>query len=305
MSLIGHMASELLLTPEFIGAVSRSASRRYKSYQIDKRDGGKRLIHHPSRELKALQRWMLSTVISSWPIHEAATAYHPNGSIKKNISPHLKNRYLLKLDFQDFFPSITAADLRTLLGAGVSDQLGWTEPDIKVFLSIVCRNEQLTIGAPTSPALSNAVCFEFDTKLAQWATKHGASYTRYADDISLSCNTPNVLKDGVSAVDEIIKGLEAPKGLVLNTKKTRNLSKKNRRVVTGLIITDEATVSIGRETKRKIRALIHKFEELSETERQSLAGLLAHAFDVEPDLLNRLTIKYGHALVQRARRAGA
>jgi RNA-directed DNA polymerase len=305
MSLIGHIASELLLTPEFVGAVSRSASRRYKNYEIDKRDGGKRLIHHPSRELKALQRWMLHTVISSWPIHEAATAYRPHGSIKENISPHLMNRYLLKLDFQDFFPSITAGDLRTFLSTGISDRLGWTDADIKVFLSLVCRHERLTIGAPTSPAISNAVCFELDTRVAQWAAEHDISYTRYADDISLSCNKPNVLKDGAVAVEEILKKLVVPKGLTLNLKKTRNLSKKNRRVVTGLVITDEGTASIGRETKRRIRALIHKFETLSHPERQSLAGLLSHAFDVEPDLLNRLTIKYGQKLVQRARRAGA
>src|SRR5687768_18266936 len=105
MSLIGHIAHELLLTPSFVGAVARSASHRYKTYEIDKRGGGTRSIHHPSRELKALQRWLLKNVIADWPVHESATAYRPSSSIKANVSKHLKNKFLLKVDFENFFPS--------------------------------------------------------------------------------------------------------------------------------------------------------------------------------------------------------
>ena len=39
----------------------------------------------------------------------------------------------------------------------------WNSADVDAFCNIVCRNSVLTIGAPTSPTLSNAICYEMDT----------------------------------------------------------------------------------------------------------------------------------------------
>jgi hypothetical protein len=39
---------------------------------------------------------------------------------------------------------------------------------------------------------------------------------------------------------------------------------------------------------------------LSTSERRSLAGTLSYAVSIEPDLLNRLIIKFGSAVVRQA-----
>ena len=155
--LIEKMATELGIPVRFVQKLANSASHEYKSYNIPKRSGGFREIHHPSRQLKGLQRWLLTNVIDKFPVHEAATAYRKGGSIFKNAATHATSRYLLRMDFENFFPSIKSADLRAYLHRCAEHQLveldGWTSNDTDLFCQIVLRHSALTIGAPTSPRM--------------------------------------------------------------------------------------------------------------------------------------------------------
>jgi len=75
-----------------------------------------------------------------------------------------------------------------------------------------------------------------------------------------------------------------------------------RRAVTGLLITHDGQISIGRAHKRRIRALIcqniHK--KMDEEGKASLQGWLAYILDVEPELFNRLCQKYSAGVVNSA-----
>jgi RNA-directed DNA polymerase len=303
VSLQSQIAADLFLSAQYVSVVTRTASRRYKEYTISKRSGGLRTIFHPSRELKALQRWLLAKVISQWSVHNSASAYREGRGVKDNAAAHRSQPFILKLDFDTFFPSISVSDVKSFLEAGPAAAMQWGPRDIWTFNSLVCRNGQLTIGAPTSPALSNVLCFELDSRLSSWAAERDITYTRYADDITFSCGTPGRLKDAELFVEGTLKALQIPRGLNLNRAKTRHLSRKNRRVVTGLVLTPEGQLSLGRKIKRRLRSLIHSYGKLSATERRSLAGLLSYAIGIEPDLLNRLIIKFGPAVVEQARRA--
>jgi Reverse transcriptase (RNA-dependent DNA polymerase) len=207
------------------------------------------------------------------------------------------------MDFADFFPSITANDIVALVRENL-DRLpdGWQDIDTSLFCSLACRSGALTIGAPTSPALANAVCYELDEKLTDLSKKKSTVYTRYADDLFFSTTEPNVLSGIAAEVPEIVKGLRYPKNLRINRAKTRNLSKRGRRAITGLIVTNDATLSIGRRAKRRLRSQVHNFSLLNETERDQLRGWLAYCKGVEPEFINRLNLKFGSERVLEARR---
>jgi len=81
-----------------------SAPRRYKIYEIPKRNGGTRVIAQPARDLKILQRYLLDTKLHQFPVHPAATAYVQRKNIAFNASLHTESSFILKLDFQNFFP---------------------------------------------------------------------------------------------------------------------------------------------------------------------------------------------------------
>ena len=91
-----------------IRAIVRSASHRYKTYTIPKRTGGRREISQPTPAVKFIQRWLCRNVFSHFPIHDAAQAYKAGANIGANARIHVRQNYLLKVDFENFFPSLRA-----------------------------------------------------------------------------------------------------------------------------------------------------------------------------------------------------
>lgn len=146
-----------------------TASKRYKVYDIPKRTGGTRVIEQPSREIKAIQRWLNRTFITRFPVHKNATAYSKGASIRDNASRHLRSNFTLRADFKSFFPSFKGHHVAMfLLERAREHGVQLTGEDISFVRRIVCRNDSLTIGAPSSPLLTNAMMFDFDEAMSRW-----------------------------------------------------------------------------------------------------------------------------------------
>lgn len=276
-------------------SLSSTASRRYKVYTIPKRTGGERLIEHPSRELKAIQRWIVRALIDQFPVHEAATAYRKGSGIRENAERHRTTKYTNRYDFSNFFPSFSRDRiLYYILEQSKKLSIELSSHDLEFIGNIVCRNGKLTIGAPSSPAISNAMMFEFDSRMHQACLQRGLVFSRYADDIFVSSFAPNQL-DGISKLIVQSKRGISHLQLRLNHRKTAYLSKKYKRTITGVIITPQHTLSIGRERKREIKSLIHEWinDDIEPTKFYYLKGLFAFAIDIEPQFKHRLIEKYG------------
>lgn len=297
--MIEAMSRTLAWTPQRVIALARNASYCYKIYTIPKRGGGDRIIYHPSKSLKSAQRWLVDNYICKLPVHTAATAYRSGTNIRHNAAVHAQHRYLLRMDFADFFQSIESRDIALLV-----DSSDWAErfsdADRAAFLSIVCRRGRLTIGAPSSPGLANAVCYDMDTRLTEIAYQIGASYSRYADDLFFSSDVTGALFEIEPEVHAVVAKLECPKNLKINSAKTRHLSRRHRRTITGLTIGCKGEISIDRELKRRIRATLHKFDEISEDAKRHLCGLLAFVNSVDKPTLAWLAEHHGEDLLRRA-----
>ena len=65
--------------------------------------------------------------------------------------------------------------------------------------------------------------------------------------------------------------------------------------VTGLRITPDGNVSVGRELKRKIRVFAHKAskQKIGEEELGWLRGMLAYVSSIEPHFAEQIRLKYG------------
>jgi hypothetical protein len=277
----------------------------YKVYTIPKKSGGVREIAQPAKETKFIQHWLIKNIFQKLPIHSAAMAYMLDCSIKKNAFAHKDNNYITKFDFQSFFNSIKADDLIIHISKHLNIRLSFEE--IKDIARISCikikgneGNEGLclSIGAPSSPILSNTIMFEFDNEVSNWCSNRGITYTRYADDLTFSTNTKGVSSTIEPVIREILQNIEYPR-LSFNAKKTVHLSRKYQRRITGLIINNDGNISLGRKRKREISTLIHKFslQLLSETEIYSLQGLLGFAKDAEPLFLARMRDKYSSNVI--------
>lgn len=296
MTLVERISSDLGLSVNYVNLVARTASHRYKTYGIPKKTGGVRTIEHPARELKLLQRWLVRNLFAGIPVHKAASAYKRGSSIYRNATQHKARNFILKVDFKDFFPSIRGDDVARLLDANRTLLRSWiiTPFDIEIVRGLVCRNDRLTIGAPSSPLLSNLVMSDFDEKWATLCREKHVVYTRYADDLYFSTSERNVLERILADLREDLKHRRHPV-LQINEQKTVFTSRKRRRLVTGLVLTPAGSISLGRRRKRLIKSLVFQNSQgrLKPEQVESLKGMLSYARSVEPSFIEALRRKYG------------
>ena len=138
--ILHQMSSDLGLPSNFLWNFAKGASHAYRTYHVEKKDGNVRTIHHPSKQLKAMQRWLVDAIISKWPVHPAATAYRTGKSIFDNARAHAASKYLLRMDCQDFFPSITELDIRHFIADKPTLFPGWMLTISKLFADFSARS---------------------------------------------------------------------------------------------------------------------------------------------------------------------
>lgn len=276
---------------------------KYKIYKIPKRHSGVRIIAQPTSEVKAIQRKLVNFLRTRLCIHECATAYEVGKGIKENALPHAKNQYLLKMDLANFFNSITPEVFKNALDydSVELDESTWMtlvnvffwSPGKKLTGKLV-----LSVGAPSSPFISNYIMKRFDQQISDLCEKVGVTYTRYADDMTFSTNNQNVLFSLKDNIGPLLHDHGYTK-IKINESKTVFSSKAHNRHVTGVTLTNAGKLSVGRDKKRYASSLIFRFKlaELGHDDILSLKGLLAHYFHIEPSFRCSMEKKYGINLI--------
>ncbi|MEK2646090.1 retron St85 family RNA-directed DNA polymerase [Bdellovibrio sp. BCCA] len=286
------------LTQWGLMAFANTASHRYKVYKIPKKKGGTRTVEQPSKEVKFLQRVLIEMLFSRLPVHSAATAYVKGKGIAHNANQHVRSKYFVKFDFSDFFPSIKAHNIQSMLKRNLEARgINLPASDLTLITNICCKKGQLVIGAPSSPILSNLIMYEFDKEFAERMANRGVVYTRYADDICLSSEYPNRLSDCDKEIMSVLSDFTDLK-LKLNTAKTVHVSKKKKVIITGVTVTSDSSLSVGRVRKKFLRAKIHRAltGNLSPEHMKSLAGEIAYIDSIESGFYRSLIAKYGDEL---------
>lgn len=302
--LVWRLSDATGLPPGDVERIISTAEYRYKVFPIAKRSGGTRWIAQPSRELKTLQGLVIAEMSLHLPIHSAVHSYIRGRGIRSNAQPHIQSSYLLKVDFKDFFPSVHVLDLTLHLQKFAPNAYSADEVvELSKMLFWIPGGKQiprLSIGAPSSPFISNSLLFDIDSAIAEAASSIGAIYTRYADDLSISSQTPHALDKFQDVLRKILSSVPYPR-LRLNRKKTVFASKRGRRVVTGLVLNSVNDLSLGRERKKLIRVMAYKksLGQLSADDLKRLRGYLAFAKDIEPrfvqSLIERLpSLQFGY-----------
>lgn len=305
MSLLGEIAVGTGLPLSDLARIVLTAPRRYKVYQIPKRDGTLRTIAQPSRELKIVQHFLLRNYLNKYRVHRCAMGYVKGRNILENAQTHSGDDVILKLDFKDFFPGIKADDWRRYVLRHRDGPLKKADIAITTLIFFwgmrTAEPRCLSIGAPTSPILSNILLYKLDEKLSTLADSRGVSYTRYADDITVSARNVRRILSFERAIRREVGRLRSPK-LVFNDDKRGVYHSGQRRLVTGLVLTPDGNVSIGRDRKREISALLHRFslEQLDLESVGRLKGLLGFAIANEPDFVDRMRLKYGDSVLDCA-----
>jgi len=241
----------------------------YRRFYMPKKTGGQRLISAPMPRLKRAQHWILENLLSKIPLHDCAHGFVNERSIVTNAAPHVGRDLVINMDLQDFFPTITYPRVK-----GVFRSFGYSE-QISTILALICtepETEEVEIdgetfhvatserhlpqGAPTSPALTNVLCYRFDRRIIGMADKLGFTYTRYADDLTFSAKGSDAA--GFRKLLWRAKAIIQDEGFRMHPDKLRIMRRGERQEVTGLVVND--SVGIDRRMMRKFKALVFQIE---------------------------------------------
>ena len=226
---LSSLARDLGFEAKTLYAVSNALDKHYRQVCLPKKDGGVRTLSVPDPLLKTIQRRIAQVLLVHMPVSSYATAYRYGGSTRRNAAPHVGQPVLFKLDIQHFFDRILYSSVKE---RAFPPEI-YAEP-LRILLTMLCYHGQsLPQGAPSSPAISNIILFDFDQAVGAWCTGHGIRYTRYCDDMTFS---------GLFSPEEVMVFVQdqlKPLGLFLNRNKTQVLRAGQRQVVTGLVVNEK------------------------------------------------------------------
>lgn len=283
---IEYVTNNSGLSKELIRSIINRAPTSYKTYKIPKKNGKLREVAQPAKEVKFLQYLAISLIEEKLPIHISAKAYRKKQSILSNAIPHKNSNYLVKLDFFEFFNSITYFDVLQHLKLHCSESLDHESLELISRLLTWDKKKNsnlfLSIGAPSSPLISNSILYEFDQKIFDFCKNKNITYTRYADDTTYSSKNHIEKSEIINFINDFFEKAEYPK-IHINIQKIFSGSKKSKRKVTGLILTPDGKISVGREMKKKIRSMHHKFKLglLDSDEIEKLRGYISYINSIE------------------------
>lgn len=238
---------------------------------IEKKSKSNREIYIPNNRLKNIQKNIKKQLEIDYDEEirrmKFQNAYTKNKSIITNAKPHENQKYLIKLDVENYFDSITFQRIYGKLKKKYDEDIALKISQLSCY-RIEKKHIALAQGAPTSPIISNIIGQSIDIYFWKKIKRYRSEikYTRYSDDITLSMNDEevfNILKN------EEFNDFEET-GFRLNSGKSKYLKNNQKKIVTGIVVNEKLNVSKKyrselrnnlRNCKWNVENTIRKYEE--------------------------------------------
>lgn len=215
----------------------------YKKFTITTRSKPRNMCE-PQKGLKEVQKAVQDE------LQEISLPSYINGftigrSVKTNADPHTGKAMVSCYDVEGFFPSIDAFKIRRGLKKFLS-----TNSTINLLTNLAEFENGLPQGAPLSPVLANMAFSMVDEKLVELASNNMGSYSRFADDFTISSNDM-----GIRQLSRYVRLIVQDYGFELSTKKTRHNTQRRQQIVLGVIVNEKAQPTKG--YRKLLKAKIH------------------------------------------------
>ena len=282
---LSSLERDLGISAKTLYAVSNNLGKHYRKVSLPKKSGGFRNLSVPDEALKIIQKRIAEVLLIHMPVSQYAKAYRFGSSTLRNAKHHVGKQVVLKLDILHFFDSIRYSTVKDK----VFPEEVYAEP-LRILLTMLCyHKDALPQGAPSSPAITNILLYEFDEQIGQWCRERDIAYTRYCDDMTFSGNF-----DPAEVIRFVRLELKEM-GFLLNEQKTRIQHPGQQQTVTGIVVNEKLSIPAG--YRRKLRQELYycrKFgiqEHLQkiglaisvDTYRMQLLGKVNYVLQVHPD----------------------
>lgn len=244
---------------------------RYTDFCISKKNGKSRQISNPNANLKFIQKKLADILLacddeilkrvkqkcrSNYGFSTGVGIFH-------NAKAHRNKKYVFNADIIDFFDQFNFGRVRGFFKKNRDFLL--VNEVATLLTQIVCHDDKLPQGAPSSPVVTNLITRFFDYRMNKLAGKNRCRYTRYADDLTFSTNQREfpseiAVPDGSSMgwiAGDILEQKIVDAGFQINPKKTRMSLANSRQMVTGLVC--NKFPNIPRDYYINLRAVVHSY----------------------------------------------
>ena len=319
---VPKMVSQLAVWVETYGYLyNQPRNELYDHFKIPKKTGGLRPIDAPLPELKkALNQ--LKDILSGWMFadhHACAYAYVNERSVIEVAKKHQRFNgwWFAHFDFHGFFPSTTSDFILSQMKLIYPFNLILEDPRGKQLLpkalDLCMLNGGLPQGTPISPFLTNLMMIPFDHAVAKMLNKFDSGkrnadgtvitdrccYTRYADDIDISCKVMFNYKKVERDIIALLQTIGAP--FTINETKTQFNSRAGRNWILGVMLNKDNEITIGYRKNKIIKATIFTYltdraagRKWTLSDLQHFRGNISWFHSVEPEVMDRIILKYNH-----------
>lgn len=130
-----------------------SKKKRYTTFTIEKRAGGvPRVIDAPIKPIKDMQRQLAAYLAAAYEPLPNIHGFVAGRSPFSNARQHTNQEWLLKVDLEDFFPTIHFGRVRGMFMKFPFDY----SIDVATVLAQICCHRGHAIFRPSSPCLARA-----------------------------------------------------------------------------------------------------------------------------------------------------
>ena len=282
---LSSLERDLGIGAKTLYAVSNNIGKHYRMVKLPKKRGGCRNLSVPDEVLKSIQRRIAEVLLIHMPVSRYAKAYLFGGSTLRNAELHVGKQVVLKLDILHFFDSIRYSTVKDK----VFPEEIYAEP-LRILLTMLCYyRDALPQGAPSSPAITNIILYEFDELVGQWCRERGIAYTRYCDDMTFSGDFDP------AEVIRFVRPELRKLGFLLNEQKTKVQRPGQQQSVTGIVVNEK--LSIPADYRRRLRQELYYCQKFGirehlqkigpeipeETYRMQLSGKVNYVLQFSPD----------------------
>lgn len=264
--------------------------KHYKTFSIKKRSGSERQLVTVDHKLKEYQSKLRRYLEKHHDVSQYAYGFVSANSVKpqkdqqnvesfsgvnrprgvvSNALAHTGKKVVISIDLKDFFPSIT---FPRIVGMLIKKPYSLSHRQAAVAASLVCLPKDIDInrglpqGAPTSPLFSNLICKKLDYQLGKFAAKYDLTYTRYADDLTISTNNLKRVSPQ-QIVDEVTRHVQR-NGFQINEAKTKIMYRNTRQMVTGIVVNDG--LNLQKKHVDALRATLYNLEHKYDSVEKSI-----------------------------------
>jgi RNA-directed DNA polymerase len=242
---VAHLMDYLGTTEREYNHLIANIEHHYHTTHIPKKRGGFRIVDAPSPRLKAIQSTINSKILRFVKLQRSATGFREGKSIRDNAHSHRNKYAVYGVDLENFFHSVHQSRVYTAFV-----NLGFTQSVARAITAICCFEGRLPMGAPTSPMISNIVASRLDRRLEGLAKVENVSYSRYADDLTLSFSSKSAMR-----IIPLVKEIIEEEGFRINHAKEEIRYQNQRQMVTGLVVNQ--SVNVRKNDYKKLRAVLH------------------------------------------------